>query len=77
MGRTLKSSALAALDDVYHSMADASRADPVPPLELRLDRLRRLRAAIAENEVRFDRAISADFGHRASIETTHPRRVYG
>ena len=30
----------------------------------------RLRAAIADNEARFEQAISADFGHRAAIETT-------
>src|ERR1700738_663685 len=33
-------------------------------------RLARLRAAISENEARFEQAISADFGHRSSIETT-------
>src|SRR5262249_3529340 len=29
-----------------------------------------LRAAVKENEARFEQAISADFGHRATIETT-------
>ena len=31
--------------------------------------MKRLRAAISENEARFEQAISADFGHRSRIET--------
>ncbi|MCW5192400.1 aldehyde dehydrogenase family protein, partial [Burkholderia cenocepacia] len=40
-----------------------------PTLQARLDRLRRLRAALTENEARFAAAISADFGHRSTVET--------
>ncbi|HEY6941837.1 coniferyl aldehyde dehydrogenase, partial [Dokdonella sp.] len=36
----------------------------------RLDRLMRLRTAVAENEERFEAVISADFGHRSATETT-------
>jgi coniferyl-aldehyde dehydrogenase len=43
---------------------------PAADLELRLDRLKRLRAAVTRNEARFEQAISADFGHRSSVETT-------
>ncbi|MBV9560179.1 MAG: coniferyl aldehyde dehydrogenase [Bradyrhizobium sp.] len=70
MDRPTKSTALRALDDAFHVLFDASRAEPPPPLELRLDRLRRLRAAVAENEARFEAAISADFGHRSAVETS-------
>jgi len=42
---------------------------PAPPLDERLDRLARLRAAVADNEAGFEQAISADFGHRSVTET--------
>jgi len=70
MDQPLKSPGLAALDDAFHVMLEASRAEPMPALEARLDRLTRLRAVIAENEARFEAAISADFGHRSVTETT-------
>ena len=70
MDQPLKTPALSALDNAFHAQLDASRADPLPSCDERIDRLRRLRAAIAENEARFEQAISADFGHRAAIETT-------
>jgi coniferyl-aldehyde dehydrogenase len=70
MDQSLKNPALSALDDAFHAQFDASRADPAPSCEVRLDRLRRLRAAIEENEARFVQAISADFGHRSAVETT-------
>ena len=70
MDKPLKSPALSALDDAFHAQFEASRADPLPACEVRIDRLRRLRTAIEENEARFEQAISADFGHRAAVETT-------
>jgi coniferyl-aldehyde dehydrogenase len=70
MDQSLKSPGLIALDDAFHALHDASRAGPPAGLELRLDRLKRLRAAIAGNEARFEAAISADFGHRSTVETT-------
>src|SRR5262249_38957262 len=70
MDRSLKSPSLSALDDAFHAQFDASRADPAPALEVRCDRLRRLRAAVEANQARFEQAISADFGHRAAAETT-------
>src|ERR1700748_1330706 len=70
MDQSLKSPPLSALDDAFHAQFDASRAEPAPSCEVRIDRLRRLRAAIEDNEARFEQAISADFGHRASVETT-------
>ncbi len=70
MDQPLKSPSLSALDDAFHAQFDASRADPLPSCETRIDRLRRLRAAIEANEARFDQAISADFGNRSSVETT-------
>ncbi len=50
-------------------MIERSRAEPAPNLAQRLDRLARLRAAITENETRFEQAISSDFGHRCATET--------
>jgi coniferyl-aldehyde dehydrogenase len=70
MDQPLKSPGLSALDDAFHAMFDASRADGTPTLAVRLDRLKRLRALVAENEGRLEQAISADFGHRSSVETT-------
>src|ERR1700722_19928181 len=35
----------------------------------RLDKVSRLRAAVSDNEKRFEAAISADFGHRCATET--------
>jgi coniferyl-aldehyde dehydrogenase len=70
MDQPLKSPGLSALDDDFHAMFEASRSEGAPALETRLDRLTRLRAAIAENETRFNQVISADFGHRSATETT-------
>jgi coniferyl-aldehyde dehydrogenase len=57
------------LDGIFHRMVELSRTTPPPTLDERLDRLARLRAAISDNETRFDQAISADFGHRCATET--------
>jgi coniferyl-aldehyde dehydrogenase len=70
MDQCLTSAPLQALDDSFHAMAKRSRAEPAPTLAERLDRLARLRAAVADNEERFKQAISADFGHRSAVETT-------
>ncbi len=70
MDQPLKSAELAALDEAFHGMLERSRAAPAPTLAERLDRLARLKAVIAENEARFEAAISADFGHRAKPETS-------
>src|SRR5215472_15457271 len=70
MDQSLKSPPLSALDDAFHAQFEASRAEPAPSCEVRIDRLRRLRAAIQESEARLEQAISADFGHRATVETT-------
>src|ERR1700694_3569548 len=69
MDKSLKSPGLRALDDAFHAMFELTRTTPAPTLDQRLDRLARMRAAISENEARFEAAISADFGHRSPIET--------
>ena len=69
MEQPLKSPGQHALQDAFHHLFELSRTAPAPTLELRLDRLKRLRAAVSENETRFEAAISADFGHRSSTET--------
>ena len=69
MDQSLKSSGQSALEDAFHRMIALSRTAPPPTLAERLDRLARLRAAISENEARFEQAISADFGHRSTTET--------
>jgi coniferyl-aldehyde dehydrogenase len=57
------------LQDAFHRMIALSRTAPPPTPAERLDRLARLRAAISDNEARFDQAISVDFGHRCATET--------
>src|ERR1700751_2657055 len=70
MDQPLKNAGQSALDDTFHAAHARSRAEPPATLEQRCDRLARLRAAVADNEGRFRDAISADFGHRAAVETT-------
>ncbi|SDT05837.1 coniferyl aldehyde dehydrogenase [Bradyrhizobium canariense] len=69
MDQPLKSPGQNALEDAFHRLFELTRSAPAPTLAERLDRLSRLRAAVSENESRFEQAISADFGHRSSIET--------
>jgi coniferyl-aldehyde dehydrogenase len=69
MDQSLKSPGQSALDDAFHRMFELSRNGPMAALEQRLDRLARLRAVVADNEARFEQAISADFGHRSATET--------
>jgi coniferyl-aldehyde dehydrogenase len=67
--QSLKSPGQSALEDAFHAMFELSRTAPSATLQQRLDRLARLRAAISENEARFEQAISADFGYRCATET--------
>src|SRR6516165_10249246 len=76
MDQSLKSPPLSALDDAFHAMLDASRREPLPPLALRLDRLRRLREIVSDNEARFEQTISADFGHRSPTETLFAETLF-
>ena len=69
MDQSLKSPGQSAVEDAFHAMFELSRTTPSATLQQRLDRLARLRAAISENEARFEQAISADFGHRSTTET--------
>src|ERR1700759_616735 len=70
MDQTLQGPAVSALQDAFHAQLDASRADPAPSCDVRIDPLRQLREAVEANESRFVEAISADFGHRSQVETT-------
>ncbi len=70
MDKSLTSAPLRALEDAFHAMVERSRAEPMATLAERQDRLARLRAVVASNEERFRQAISADFGHRSTVETT-------
>ena len=69
MDQSLKSPGQNALEDAFHRMFELTRTAPAPDLALRLDRLARLRAAVSDNEARFEQAISDDFGHRSTVET--------
>ncbi|MFL6837070.1 MAG: coniferyl aldehyde dehydrogenase [Bradyrhizobium sp.] len=69
MDQSLQSPGQHALQDAFDRLFELSRSEPAPALDQRLDRLKRLRAVISENEARFEAAISADFGHRSTIET--------
>ena len=53
MDQSLKSPTL---EDAFQAMFDASRADPAPACDVRIDRLRRLRALVSDNETRFEQA---------------------
>ncbi|MDA9520011.1 aldehyde dehydrogenase [Bradyrhizobium sp. CCBAU 11434] len=64
------SAALVALTVSFEAMFARSRAEPPADCAERLDRLARLRAVVADHEERFRQAISADFGHRSTVETT-------
>ena len=73
MDQPLKSPGQSALEDAFHRMFELSRTKSAPTLKERLDRLERLRAAISDNETRFEQAVSADFGHRwAATPTRRP-----
>ena len=69
MDQPLTSPALRALDDAFHAMLEKSRAEPAASLEVRCDRLARLRSLVYDNEARLTQAISADFGNRSATET--------
>ena len=69
MDQSLKSPGQHALEDAFHRLFELTRTEPAPSLAERLDRLARLRAAVSDNETRFEQAISADFSHRSTIET--------
>ena len=69
MDQPMKSPGQRALDDAFHRIFELTRTTPAPTLAERLDRLTRLKAAISDNESRFEQAISADFGHRCPTET--------
>ena len=73
MDQPLKSPGQNALEDAFHRLFELTRSAPPPTLAERLDRLARLRAAVSDNEIRFEQAISADFGHRSATETTDRR----
>src|ERR1700680_2395921 len=70
MDQPVKSPGQHALEEAFHRQFELSRSEPQPALALRLDRLTRLRTVVADNEKRFEQAISADFGHRSPTETT-------
>ena len=69
MDQPVKSPGQHALEDAFHRIFELTRTAPAPTLAERLDRLARLKAAISDNEFRFEQAISADFGHRCPTET--------
>ena len=69
MDQPVKSPGQHALEDAFHRIFELTRTTPAPTLAERLDRLARLKAAISDNESRFEQAISADFGHRCPTET--------
>ena len=54
---------------LFASQRRATRVDPCPDLKIRRDRLDRLAAVIDRNEENIVAAVSADFGHRARMET--------
>lgn len=67
--RPIESAAVAELQRLFDLQRKASRSEPAPSADIRKARLDALIRAIETNESRIIDAISADFGHRASIET--------
>jgi len=65
-----ESSSLGAMNEIFRRMSELARSAPAPTRKERQDRLARLRAAIIDNESRFEQAISEDFGHRCATETS-------
>jgi coniferyl-aldehyde dehydrogenase len=64
-----------AIDAVFRRQVALSRGAP-PSVAERLDRLNRLRALVRDNEKAFAAAISADFGHRSSVETVMAETLF-
>lgn len=69
MDHSVKTIGNTGLEASFRHMVELSRNAPPATLAERLDRLTRLRATLTANESRFNEAISADFGHRCTIET--------
>ena len=65
----IAASDIAALDRAFENQRAAHLAAPYPSRELRVDRLKRLEAALRRHDADIREAISADFGHRAHEET--------
>ncbi|MFC5499990.1 aldehyde dehydrogenase family protein [Caenimonas terrae] len=59
----------AGLHALFEAQREAFARDIFPDRAVRLDRLRRLRALVSDNEEAIAAAISADFGHRSRHET--------
>ena len=57
------------LESRFLRLRTAARAEPNPPLELRLRRLRTLDRLLRQNAEALAEAVSRDFGHRSSAET--------
>lgn len=67
--RPVDSAAHAELQRLFQRQRQASRADAPPSASVRMARLDALISAIETNEARIIEAISADFSHRAPIES--------
>lgn len=57
------------LDRIFKVQQEAFLKEPSPSLEVRLDRLKRLEAAMVENRVGFQDSMKADFGSHPSFAT--------
>lgn len=60
---------VAEIERLFHGMRAAYLRDPMPPLAVRKDRLRRLLDLIEQHEDELASAVSADFGNRSLFET--------
>ena len=58
------------LNEILHAQRTAFNANPNSVWDERKNNLVKLGKLINENELRFQQAISEDFGHRSFIETT-------
>ena len=53
------------LETQFNTLRNAYKAEPFPTLATRLDRLRRVKALLLDNEAALCEALSSDFGYRS------------
>jgi len=60
------------IDQVFAKQREASRQDPYPSLETRLQNLAKLQTIFTEHQDAITEAVNADFGCRSHQETQSP-----
>jgi coniferyl-aldehyde dehydrogenase len=58
------------LESQFNALRNAHKAEPFPTLATRLDRLRRVKTLLLENETALCEALSSDFGYRSKDQSS-------